>query len=441
VGDTEKAADTGGKISGLLATVTDVVFQKSLDRVFTGFGLVLVILATIGGIPKYLPLDTVSRGLCGGVGAALMLVGLVINWAPRSPGTRAVIKRRMGVVIFSISVLWALLVIAAFFDLIPLPHTDRFHGIEDMVIIGLAVASWFGFIPAYMTASSLANLPEKIDGHIAGINKMETELASHVKDAARATFDSFAVTASSLASLPVQIEKHLAEINKMETRLVGHVEDATRATLNSFAKIFEKAVHLVAHAERELIFVNFAMNFGHPHLLNANIASDYESLTGRNFETDVSFFATRLKGKTSELPYVQILTVSDKAAEENFLTLLKKQAGYAELDIYAESQQMHKAKQDVIARVDFDMKDIPRPHPKRLRVTDSIPIQVLIAGLPPRDGGSGLRTGCLVLMVGTEILNEGRPGGGFYTELESMVGMFRDLAVALIEDAERRQSK
>ena len=62
---------------------------------------------------------------------------------------------------------------------------------------------------------------------------------------------------------------------------------------------------------------------------------------------------------------------------------------------------MHKAKQDVIARVDFDMKDIPRPHPKGLRVTDSIPIQVLIAGLPPRDGGSRLRTGCLVLMVGT----------------------------------------
>ena len=119
------------------------------------------------------------------------------------------------------------------------------------------------------------------------------------------------MTASSLASLPVQIEKHLAEINKMETRLVGHVEDATRATLNSFAKIFEKAVHLVAHAERELISVNFAMNFGHPHLLYANIASDYESLTGRNFETDASSLPRGLRERL-ELPYVQILTVSDK---------------------------------------------------------------------------------------------------------------------------------
>ena len=108
-----------------------------------------------------------------------MLVGLVINWAPRSPGTGTVIKRRMGVSSFP-SRFSGLCLSSQLFDLFPLPP-DRFHGIEDMVIIGLAVASWFGFIPAYMTASSLANLPEKIDGHIAGINKMETELASHVK--------------------------------------------------------------------------------------------------------------------------------------------------------------------------------------------------------------------------------------------------------------------
>ncbi len=396
--ESEKGDDKGGKTPGWLGTVTDVLFQKPLSRVFIGMGLAMVVLAAIGGIPKFLPLDAVSRPLCGGVGVALMLVGLVITSASGASAARySVIKRRMGVVILSISVIVALVVIAAFFELIPLPRTDRLHEMEDMVIIGLAVASWFGFIPAYMTASSLANLPEKID-------------------------------------------EHLALISKMETKLVSHVEDATRATLDSFAKIFDKAVHLVTHAERELIFVNFAMNFGHPHLLNANIASEYKSVTGREFGSDVSFFATKLKGKTSDIPYVQILTVSDKAAEENFLTLLKKQPGYAQLDIYAESQQMHKAKQDLIATVAIDMKDMPPPHAKRLRVTDSIPIQMLIAGLPPRDGGSGQRTGCLVLMVGTEVLNEGRPGGGFYTELESMVGMFRDLAVALIEGAERAKS-
>ena len=120
--------------------------------------------------------------------------------------------------------------------------------------------------------------------------------------------------------------------------------------------------------------------------------------------------------------------------------MLKKRPGYAKLDIYEESKLMRKAKQDLIDLVAINMKGQPQPHSKRLRVTDSIPIQVLIAGLPPRDGGSGQRTGCLVLMVGTEILNEGRPGGGFYTELESMVGMFRDLAVALIEGAERAKS-
>ena len=221
----------------------------------------MLVLATIGGIPKIWSLDPASRPLCGGVGVVLMLVGLVITSASGASAARyAVIKRRMGVVILSISVIVALVVIAAFFELIPLPRTDRLHEMEEMVIVGLAVASWFGFIPAYMTASSLANLPEKIDDH-------------------------------------------LALISKMETKLVSHVEDATRATLDSFAKIFDKAFHLVKEADRELIFVNFTMNFGHPHLHNANIASEYKLVTsGREFAADVSLFTDQASGEDFRYP-------------------------------------------------------------------------------------------------------------------------------------------
>ena len=75
--------------------------------------------------------------------------------------------------------------------------------------------------------------------------------------------------------------------------------------------------------------------------------------------------------------------------------------------------------------------------PKEIHMTESLPIQLLISGLPP-DRGAG-KFGCLVFMVGTEMIQAGLESDSapaFYTELDTMVKVFRTLAYALINSAQ-----
>ncbi len=200
---------------------------------------------------------------------------------------------------------------------------------------------------------------------------------------------------------------------------------------------------MIQDAQDELIFVNFAMNFGSPHRYNPKVAEDYaEHNYGADFATDVNRFFFALKAKIVSVPRVAILTVSDHGARENFLEPLSVREGYHGLrdaldeELYA---TIH-TKRDIAFRLGHEAHYTgDTKGRKRLLEVDSLPIQLLIAGLPEYKSSS--RQGCLVFMVGTEMLQSSFESGdapAFYTELDSMVGMFRNLARNLMSTAQRK---
>jgi len=272
------------------------------------------------------------------------------------------------------------------------------------------------------------------------------------------------------------LRSRLNELLAEEKRLVHNVEDATRHVLKGFPLIFDRALRLVEEADREICLVNFALNFGGPHCsstkgtrLFTEIADvynrlpmgedyPYKNLRSRDFVRDVGKLLATLTDKVALLPVVHILTVTDEGAKPNFITPLSKRPRY--IDCYTQEKinsvygELISAKNEILKRMQTG-RNLDKwegegvQHEAIFCETGSMPIQMLIAG--QKSAG----TGCLVFMVGTEILQGlaeidaatdassavSPKEFGFYTELEEVVMVYKGLAYALIKQAEKEQAK
>jgi len=283
------------------------------------------------------------------------------------------------------------------------------------------------------------------------------------------------ISALGLATLfgIVILRNRLNDLIEAENHLVANVEDATRHLLRGFPQIFDRALQLIAEAEREIWIVNFALNFGGPHCcsdkksrLFFEVTDVYNKLPltpnypfvklgSRDFARDVSKLFVTLNDKVASMPIVNILTVNDEGAMANFLIPLSKRPRYQKTytpeklnSVFGELTMRRKEILDRMKKGRDRAWDEEVNHEAIFCETGSMPIQLLIAGTK-----SG-RNGCLVFMVGTEILQglagtEGLDPGdadsqlefGFYTELDDIVKVYRGLAHALIKQAETEYAK
>jgi len=374
------------------------LFNSIKDNPFLALAslvVVLVVAWALGGLSwaKIQNIDPEHSNRIMGVAIALAFVALMIHL-----GTHV---QSLTLPFFVVlAAIFTLVVVAPFFNWIRWPTEDRLHETMDHIIVCLAAVGWFGIVPAYLTARFVSGLPKTV-------------------------------------------EEHLTKLKKKEDDLVEHIEDATRSSLKGFPQIFQKALSLICESEAgpELIFVNFALNFGHPHIVNTDIVREYKKLSGNDFEADVVRFLDQLKARIFTIKEAQILTVSGDAAKEQLLRPLKDRSKpdkeseppYSRLDVDEESQALERAKRDV--------RSLIRQKAGKILETRSLPVQLLIIGLPPRTPAGDRRVGCLVFMVGSEIMKGLASGdeAGFYTELPSMVAVFRSIALALIRDAENQE--
>lgn len=273
----------------------------------------------------------------------------------------------------------------------------------------------------------------------------------------------------------VLVQMQLSRLINHEKRLIANVEDATRHVLLGMPQIFDRAYQLIKEADRELWIISFALNFGECHAAIPTVASEYNKLTltdsyristtnkKRLLTKDVEDFLGTLRKQVTEIPKVRVLTLSDSAIKESFIGPLLQRPEYSKV-YHTQTKrdalygQIQGAKADIINCMDRrDDKRDPKESSFGLCEVSSLPIQLFIAGIKGQS-----RSGCLVFMVGTEILqaanpvmtnDDGKHGDdegeeksddktekpfqepGFYTELAEVVDVYRSLAEALFTQA------
>jgi hypothetical protein len=242
-----------------------------------------------------------------------------------------------------------------------------------------------------------------------------------------------------------KLDDTLVDIKNQEKRLeadINNLEDATRRSLSTFAEIFDRSLWLLEQAEREVIYANFVLGFGYAHMKNEHIRSDYEALPNKRkptFEEAINKFWNTLKEKiiANRITKLKFVTLDEKNMVSEFLEQLAKRDEYVYLreeDFRKETCQREETCREYLANAlrgkarDWGTAD------KKLdlewRVGHRLPLQVLIAGLPPRPGQpQETRFGCVVFLLGTESLaGMKEPGSarGFYTELQHIIDMYSE---------------
>lgn len=249
------------------------------------------------------------------------------------------------------------------------------------------------------------------------------------------------VTESTLFEVNRRFNKVL---NRLEKDIVD-LEDATRRNLMGFAQIFDRSLWLLKNAEREIIYANFVLGFGSAHEANESVTKSYGELQAErrrkgNLQTAINDFIItfREKAGSNAISRLKIVTLKEDIIGSEFLDVLAKRTGYQYLEAASDANkdnQKLKNKEVVLNKEkDFRKKML---HALRAadretdewRVGPRLPVQILIAGLPPREGSQESRYGCLVFLLGTESLaGITHPGmeKGFYTELQHIIEMYRD---------------
>ncbi|HEX7722713.1 MAG TPA: hypothetical protein VF397_11185 [Pyrinomonadaceae bacterium] len=265
----------------------------------------------------------------------------------------------------------------------------------------------------------------------------------------------------------VKLRTRIGELRQAEEHLVSSVEDATRHVLKGIPQIFDRAYQLIKQADKELWIISFALDFGECHSHIPSIANTYNRMAvseayktntkkrRRNMSDDVKDFAETLKSKVVSIPRVHILTLCDEDIRKNFLEPLAGRPKYKSIFVESKKNEVYgliqQVKQKIIDRV--KARD-PAPNEDeefigRMFEVHRLPIQLFIAGIKGQD-----RLGCLVFMVGTEILlgaTRAAENGlasdsvedddqefyepGFYTELKEVVDVYKALANALLSEA------
>lgn len=255
-------------------------------------------------------------------------------------------------------------------------------------------------------------------------------------------------------------EKTLSEIKDTEKDLkddITNLEDATRRNLKGFVEIFSRSLWLLEQAEEKIIYLNFVLGFGDAHKLNDKLQKHYNELEkkprkiGKNgefgeeiktFEDAINYFSLTLQQKSSDkhIKNIKIVTLEDNKIKSDFFATLSQRTDKS-YDYLKETEIKNKKYQD---ECDFrktmlstlktrqELKETGKENlEQQWLAVSSIPIQVLIAGLPSRKGGStDMRYGCVVFLLGTESLKGVKEPGqenGFYTELTHIINMYEDL--------------
>ncbi|HEV7859663.1 MAG TPA: hypothetical protein VGO91_13690 [Pyrinomonadaceae bacterium] len=242
-----------------------------------------------------------------------------------------------------------------------------------------------------------------------------------------------------------KLDGTLGEIKEQEKRLeddINNLEDATRKNLSSFAEIFERSLWLLEQAEREVVYANFVLGFGYAHMRNEHIRKDYESLPNRReltFEKAINKFWNTLREKvyTHRITKLKFVTLDEDNMKAEFLEQLARRDEYKYLKeegFRKETCEREETCRKILASALKDRaRDWETPDTDlelEWRVGHRLPIQVLIAGLPPRQGQpQETRFGCIVFLLGTESLAGIKAPGsarGFYTELQHIIDMYSE---------------
>jgi hypothetical protein len=259
----------------------------------------------------------------------------------------------------------------------------------------------------------------------------------------------FALASINIRNKIKELEKRenllIENVQKREDLLVKNVEDATRRTLNGFQEIFPRALKLIREAKNEIFMISFVLNFGEPHLLTdisndqlqskSKIQEEYERTNNnKSFYNDVQQFKTSLKQKLLEPKIkIEILIADNTSIESVFLESLKNRPDYSVL----KNDFAYQYKKNQILGMRSECIDSMKSKQNlSLYEAKTIPIQLIIADLPTREGSHDQRYGCLVFMVGTELLPNIQSGEefGFYTELTSAIDVYKNLALTLIRN-------
>ncbi len=73
----------------------------------------------------------------------------------------------------------------------------------------------------------------------------------------------------------------------------------------------------------------------------------------------------------------------------------------------------------------------------QLYQTDTLPLQLLIARIPGRKGSNEVKWGCLVFMLGSDLIGKWE-AAGYYTELDTIVGVYLSFAYGLMKNAREK---
>jgi hypothetical protein len=313
---------------------------------------------------------------------------------------------------------------------VPAFRVSHIHDVEDAILLAMLITSWAGLIPVYWSRTALAGVPRQMRALARLLAERDESIKADLETAKKEIAEEFKKSQNQLVDT----------VTAAKEQLVNTVEDATRSKLEGFPEVFKKAFEMIQQAQDKLYLINFAMNFGAPHLCNSEFRETYsKKFRGRDLEADVSKFFETLQIKVAQISDVQILTVNNEGCLTNFLEPLSQRDGYRNsMNVAEQRRNAEEAKTEIRKWLNL------RSSGKTFVEATSLPIQLLITGLPPDAKHPNGGVGCLVFMVGTEVLKSDLEPGeepAFYTELESMSSMFSKLALALIQSAKRDQGE
>ncbi|MGI8990908.1 MAG: hypothetical protein ACR2I2_15190 [Bryobacteraceae bacterium] len=302
---------------------------------------------------------------------------------------------------------------------------------------------------------------EKIEKHVRAINEPGYKVTTPISQALtrniffdRATEEEKRV-GQFFDSINTKINSRLDELE----RLTRQIEDSTRKPLHGIEEVFAQVYRTLEDAKvgGRIWFVGMTFGLGPPHRyrirkLPVDVAARQrrpgaspEKLEKSTITIDDLIHAKwkelplfdkmidRLHERLGEIiehakdPVLVCLTHDKKALMENFLSKLSRRSSYSSLatqvDVVAdEIIRLHKAVEKKVTES------------KPVTYVNSIPLQILIV---EKGGPSPLVMGkkaCVVFHVGTAnietyLLEDGETG--FYTEVESLVEMFEQMAESL----------
>jgi hypothetical protein len=260
--------------------------------------------------------------------------------------------------------------------------------------------------------------------------------------------------------LETEIEK-IKEVTKgVENNLnqqILSIKEITsqRQVVNGFANIFKTAEEMVNKSTDFFWMLNFTLNFGHIHSFNPILCQELECKTQPEMKGRVTRFKQRIE-VLAEDPNVDFRTAFLKTEEfeKDFLDPIVSKQVVANVNA--------EIKDKVVTEHSESIKDIKRAlgragkSPADFCVgLENIPLQMFIAdtdstyteevetlvdGQTKKETVERKKKACLVFFVGSENVGVNRQERGIYTEVNDLVGLFKDVFESILSWEKRHQN-